>query len=161
MTKRQRKLQEKNAIRDTLTNKRISNNKEVVCVENAIDYVKKQGYLVIRPKGIELFNYAFISLFILLIFIGSVSADTLGTSKTYNVTTKEISFKDVENKEIATAKLNTPQVNYVVRGKDRLISEFTLDLKVDEYKNSLKNMKFIDLKITIQKYLGRSSTKRK
>jgi hypothetical protein len=46
MTKQTRKLQDKNVVRDCLTNRRIG-NKEVVIVDNAIDYVKKQGYIYI------------------------------------------------------------------------------------------------------------------
>lgn len=52
MTKRQRQQTDKNTMRDALTNKRVG-SKEVIWVGNAIDYVKKQGYLVIRPKLIN------------------------------------------------------------------------------------------------------------
>ena len=41
-------MNDKNTMRDCLTNRRIG-NKEVICVENAIDYIKKMGYIVIRP----------------------------------------------------------------------------------------------------------------
>ena len=57
MTKRQRKIQDKNTMRDALTNKRIG-SKEVIWIGNAIDYVKKQGYLVIRPRVINEFEFA-------------------------------------------------------------------------------------------------------
>jgi hypothetical protein len=52
MTKRQRKQTDKNTMRDSLTNKRVG-SKEVIWVGNAIDYVKKQGYLVIKPRTIN------------------------------------------------------------------------------------------------------------
>jgi len=57
MTKRQRKIQDKNTMRDALTNKRIG-SKEVIWIGNAVDYVKKQGYLVIRPRVINEFEFA-------------------------------------------------------------------------------------------------------
>lgn len=47
-----RNKSDKNKMRDALTGKRIG-NKEVIIVENAVDYVKKQGYLVVRPRFIE------------------------------------------------------------------------------------------------------------
>lgn len=44
-------------MRDALTNKRIG-SKEVIWIGNAVDYVKKQGYLVIRPRVINEFEFA-------------------------------------------------------------------------------------------------------
>jgi hypothetical protein len=52
MTKRTRKQKDKNVVIDCLTYKRIG-NKEVITIDNAIDYVKKMGYIVIKPKMIQ------------------------------------------------------------------------------------------------------------
>ena len=67
MTKRTRNLLDKNVIRDSLTNKRIGNNREVICTDNAIDYVKKQGYIVSKPVDYSLTLMAFILSFIFII----------------------------------------------------------------------------------------------
>lgn len=40
---------DKNNVRDALTGKRISPNKEVIEITNAIDYVKKMGFIIVRP----------------------------------------------------------------------------------------------------------------
>lgn len=47
-------------------------NKEVICVENAIDYVKKQGYLVIKPRSVQQIAYSLIFLCTINLFIASV-----------------------------------------------------------------------------------------
>lgn len=70
MTRRQRQKENKNTLRDTLTNKRVG-NKEVITVDNAIDYVKKQGYLVIIPRRVE--ELAMITFYISFILLIGVS----------------------------------------------------------------------------------------
>lgn len=45
-------MKDKNSVRDCLTGKRIG-NKEVITIDSAIDYVKKQGYVVSKPKIIQ------------------------------------------------------------------------------------------------------------
>lgn len=55
MTKQKRKVLNKNYARDIMTNKLIGNNTPVIIAreENVIDFVKKLGYLVIKPRIVQ------------------------------------------------------------------------------------------------------------
>lgn len=73
MTKRNRLKMDKNNVRDALTGKRISPNKEVIEIANAIDYVKKMGFLILRPvfdkKKLQSAGLGFIFIMLLLFAI--------------------------------------------------------------------------------------------
>jgi hypothetical protein len=78
MTKRNRQKQDKNTMRDALTTKRVG-NKEVICVDNAVDYVKKQGYLVIKPRFAISTIYTLLFVLSILLFMSSVWAEPVTT----------------------------------------------------------------------------------
>lgn len=61
---------DKNSVRDALTGKRIG-NKEVISVDNAIDWVKKQGFIVIQPNRNILTMLAVLMSLVLLINLSS------------------------------------------------------------------------------------------
>lgn len=48
------RLKDKNKLHDALTNKFIPSSKQVIAVENAIEWVKKEGCIVIEPKVMSL-----------------------------------------------------------------------------------------------------------
>lgn len=84
-----------------------------------------------------------------LVMISLISAAEWDNVKTdYNINLKEVTIKNsflgIPTSEVATAKLLTPQINYVMPGKDRLVAEFSIDLLEDNYKDALKNIKLID-----------------
>jgi len=56
------------------------------------------------------------------------------------------SFLGIPTTEIGRLKLNTPMIYQVIRGEDRLVGEFTINLTTDEYKDFVKNTEVIDLK---------------
>lgn len=68
---------DKNSMRDALTNKRIG-NKEVICVDNAIEYIKKQGYLVIQPKFIKEITM------IVILFMGILLWSSFSSALSFN-----------------------------------------------------------------------------
>ena len=65
--------------------------------------------------------------------------------KRVNSETGEITIKNSLGlgKDIAVMKLNTPQIYNVIRGKDRLVAEFTIDNR-KEYQGWFNNMRFYD-----------------
>ena len=83
MTKRTRKQKSKNEIRDSLTY-RLIGNKEVIWVNNAVDYVKKMGYIVIKPK-VEQLNDALTAclIFITCVFFLSFFASAQLTDSAF------------------------------------------------------------------------------
>jgi hypothetical protein len=95
-------------------------------------------------RGKTLSAIALILVLAVLIIIPFIlSADT-GNIKTYNENTNTITIKDNSNSEIASIKLNTPQVNYVPRGYQK-VAEFTINSKID-YNDALKQIEFYNLK---------------
>ena len=104
--------------------------------------------------GLKIFSrcvYLIPLFFVVLTMIPLISADwDWDNVKSYDETTKTISFKDsilgIPTTDIATAKLNTPQINYVIQGKNRLVAEFEIDLFDNSYTDALKDMEFINLK---------------
>jgi len=73
----------------------------------------------------------FLIVMISIFLIGIVSADLLklDNAKTYDPATKTVTITNFFGLggEIAKVKLDTPQINYVIRGKDRLVAEFTIN----------------------------------
>lgn len=92
----------------------------------------------------------FMGLVLLIGCLNLISAFEFDNVKDYDSATKTLTFKDsllgIPTTTIATAKLNTPQVNYVMPGKDRLVAEFEVDLLDDTYTNALKGMEFVNLR---------------
>ena len=93
-------------------------------------------------------------LVLILISIGIFSlyyvfAQTTNT-KTYDAETQTIAIKEGSN-EIAKIKLNTPLVHKVIRGKDRLVAEFTIENNVIS-SNVFNDMEFYDVKNNMNKF---------
>lgn len=92
----------------------------------------------------------FISAILMGIFlIGTVSADLVkfDNFKTYDETSKTVTIDNFFGLggKIAEVKLETPQVNYVMRGKDRLVAEFTINNSEVYTQGVLDNMEFYNL----------------
>lgn len=91
-------------------------------------------------------SYGLALLFFLLIGISMVSAMEIDNVKSYDSNLKEAtisnSFLGFATSDIAKATLITPQINYVMPGKDRKVAEFEVDLLSDEYKGAFDNMEF-------------------
>lgn len=86
--------------------------------------------------------------FLFLPLVSSMEWDNL---KTYDEQTKILTFSNsllklIPTSEIATAKLETPQINYVIAGKDVKVAEFTIDLYIDDYQEIIKGIELINLK---------------
>jgi len=86
-----------------------------------------------------------ITLFVVLVSVSSyfVLAAEANT-KSYDASTRTVTIKNADT-EIAKIRLNTPLVYNVIRGKDRLVAEFTIDNYADA-SNVFNNMEFYDIK---------------
>jgi hypothetical protein len=93
-------------------------------------------------------------IFIFLFFIISINFISaygdLDNVKSYDVVKREVTFKDsfidIPTTLIGTAKLNTPNVMLVPRGKNVLVAEYQINLNYDSYKNALGKIEFYDIK---------------
>jgi len=85
----------------------------------------------------------FILLIVILTSISMVSSFEFDNSKDYNPETKTATITNAFGfgDTIAEITLDTPQVNYVIRGKDRLIAQFTIDNK-EAYDNAFNDLSF-------------------
>ena len=84
--------------------------------------------------------------------IQGVSAFEFDNVKNYDRQTKTVYIKNSvlglkwwKLDQVAEMKLLTPQVNHVIRGKDRLVAEFEIN-NFDPYSNVFKDMEFYDIK---------------
>jgi len=76
-----------------------------------------------------------------LYFVWAASANNV---KTYDSVTKTVTVKNSVG-EVANIKLNTPIVYSVIRGKDRLVAEFTIENYADA-SSVFNNLEFYDVK---------------
>jgi hypothetical protein len=90
-----------------------------------------------------------VGIFVILL-MGIASADLVkfDNFKTYDETTKTVTIDNFFGMggEIAKVKLETPQVNYVMRGKDRLVAEFTINNSEVYTQGVLDKMDFYNVK---------------
>ena len=81
---------------------------------------------------------------VFIILIGNSFAFEFDNVKSYDSVNKEItisnSFLGVPSSDVAKITLDTPQINYVMKGKDRKVAEFTIDLYEDNYADFLKGI---------------------
>jgi len=70
--------------------------------------------------------------------------------KSYDAETKTVTVRDsllgFPTTTVATIKLDTDLIEYVMVGKDRKVAQFTIDLNENSYDNALKQMEFFDLR---------------
>lgn len=115
--------------------------------------VKKLGYFVKNNGSYKARGGIFLIVLILtLIQISIVSAQiNWDNVKNYDEQTKTVDIRNsvlgipfLQLSKVADVTLLTPQVNYVIRGKDRLVAEFEIN-NVDVYTNVFNEMEFYDL----------------
>ena len=82
-----------------------------------------------------------------LVAINPVSAFEFDNVKYYDVDTKTVTIKNFFGlgSTLVESKLITPQINYVIRGKDRKVAEFEISSKQD-VNSFLKNIEFYNKK---------------
>jgi hypothetical protein len=66
-------------------------------------------------------------------------------TKSYDENLKEVTISDNLNGEIAKVRLNTPQIYYVIPGKDRLVFEWKIN-STEDYANFIKEMELYNEK---------------
>jgi hypothetical protein len=85
-------------------------------------------------------------IFGLILMMAVVSAFEFDNIKDYDGATKTVTIHNsvlgIKTTQIATAKLITPQVYYVMAGTNRKVAEFEIDLSEDSYTNALKEIEF-------------------
>jgi len=93
----------------------------------------------------------FALMFVFLFTVSLVSAFEFDNIKEYDKETKTAEIynswiipKLIKGDKIADVTLNTKNHMLVEVGEDRLVAEFTIDMKKDEYINFFKDMKFYD-----------------
>ncbi len=99
-------------------------------------------------------------LFMGILLVGTVSAFNFDNVKSYDKLTRTATIKDcavwaitclVEGDDIAEVKLDSPLIKYVIRGKDRLIAEFTIN-NYEDYDNVFNNLDFYDIKNNMKEF---------
>ncbi len=103
----------------------------------------------------EVLRSFFIILIVMLTSISMVSSFEFDNVKSYDQETKTATIKNsilgVPTTTIATIKLDTPQVNYVMRGPDRLVAQMTIDNK-GNYNNVFNDLKFYNIKDNMNQF---------
>ena len=101
----------------------------------------------------KLLTLMIIGIFLLTLFASSVSAFEFDNVKSYDQATKTVTIKNsilgipfLDLDTVATAKLITPQVNYVLPGKDVKVMIFEVENYGDLYTDALKDLEFINIK---------------
>lgn len=91
------------------------------------------------------FNKKIGVLFLCILLVGTISALEFDNRQTYDVERKEVTITNAFGfgDDIAKVKLETPLINSVIRGEDRLVAEFTID-SFEDY-NAFQNMEFLDI----------------
>jgi len=102
--------------------------------------MNKRGKIKILIAG------TFLILLVGMVFVLALENNT----KTYEEETRTITINN-EGIEVATIKLNTPLVYNVIRGKDRLVAEFTVN-NFDDYSNVFNDMEFYNIKNNMNKF---------
>jgi len=95
-------------------------------------------------------------IFMLTFLVGTVSAFEFDNIKSYDYKTKTATISNsllwfFELDEVADITLDTPQVVYVIAGKDRKVAEFTIDNYADGYPEALRKIDFYDKKQNLKK----------
>lgn len=105
--------------------------------------MNKRGKITLSIIIVSIILASFFSLYFTLAVEDNV--------KVYDSITKTATIKNGAT-EISTITLNTPLIHKVMRGKDRLVAEFTIDNNVDDYSNVFENMEFYDVKNNMNKF---------
>jgi len=91
-----------------------------------------------------------ISILVIAIFIVDANinyfSDSSNNKVKYQNENKVAHIKNKLNKTIASAKLITPHINYVIRGKNRRVMIFTIENLEDNYYNALNGLEIINKK---------------
>lgn len=79
-------------------------------------------------------------LIVIIMAISNVSAFEFDNTKSYDANTKTVTITNAFGlgEEVAKAQLITPQINYVIAGKNRKVAEFNINLNDDSYSDALK-----------------------
>lgn len=109
--------------------------------------------IIAKKKNYTYIIYLICGILLTIGFISLVSSNpTLdNVEKIYDSETKTITLRDYFFKdEIAKITLNTPINNYVIRGKDRKVAEFTIESFYD-YEGVFNNLEFYEISNDMKK----------
>ena len=107
-----------------------------------------------KNKPINQFLGVFlVGVMIMFTLIPLVSGLNFDNVKDYDPETKTITITNAFGlgNKIAEIKLNTPQINYVIRGQDRLVAEFTISNEKN-YQMVFDKLEFFDTKKSMKKF---------
>ncbi len=97
-------------------------------------------------------------LFCMVLLVGTISAfdfDNIGryneSSRTFTIKNSILGIPFLQLGTVAEIKLNSPDIVYVVRGKDRKFAELTIN-NYGSYLNAFKKMEFHDMKNNMKKF---------
>ncbi len=101
----------------------------------------------------------FMLMFMLILLVGTISAFEFDNIGNYDEETQTIDIRNsilgipfLQLDKIAEVKLDTPLVNYVIRGKNRLVAEFTIESFKDYTEGTFDDMDFYDIKRDMKKF---------
>lgn len=103
----------KNKQRCAISNK-IVENKEVVLVDYALDYVKKQGYIILKPQKKEEIKFLLVSLLFIFTMFLIMPSGVLGLSNSKNLGT----FSQYSSITINTFCANCSNMNFTFVNTD-------------------------------------------
>ena len=99
------------------------------------------------------------SLFLGLFFVGTISAFEFDNVKNYDEETKTVDIRNsilgipfLQLGKIAEVKLDTPTVNNVTRGKNRLVAEFTIESFKDYTEGVFDDLDFYNIKKDMEQF---------
>lgn len=79
-----------------------------------------------------------------ILMLGFISSMEIDNVKYYDADNKEVTIKNsflgIPTSNVATIKLNTPLIYYVIEGRDRKVAEFDINLAENNYDNAFKQM---------------------
>jgi len=100
-----------------------------------------------------------IFMFMLVLLVGPISAfefDNIGTydkeTQTIDVRNSILGIPFLQLDKIAEVKLDTPLVNYVIRGKNRLVAEFTIETFDIYTEGTFDDLEFYNIKKDMDKF---------
>lgn len=112
-----------------------------------------------KKKSLKVFSLIVFSLFLSLFLVGNVSAWEFDNIKNYDEETQTIDVRNsilgipfLQLDRIAEVKLDTPLVNYVAQGEDRLVAEFTIENFEDYKEGAFDDLDFYDIQDSMKQF---------
>ncbi len=98
-------------------------------------------------------------IFCIILLVGTISAWEFDNIKNYDEETQTINIRNsilgipfLQLDQVAEIKLDTPLNNYVIRGEDKLVAEFTIENFKDYTEGAFDNLDFYNIKKNMNQF---------